>query len=40
MLQTKKLAKSYDPVVEFHHYELGAINLCFDGAAINVSTIC
>ena len=39
MLQTKKLTKSRGTVVEVIYYELGAINLYFDGAAISVSTI-
>lgn len=40
MLQAKKLTKSYDTVVELHHYNLGAINLYLDGAAVIVNTIC
>ena len=36
MLQTKKLTKSRDTVVEVHHYELGAINFYQTGAAISL----
>ena len=40
MLQTKKLTKSCGTVVKPIFYELGAINLYLEGAAITVSTIC
>ena len=39
ILQTKKLTNSYGTIVEVHHYELGAIDFYFKGAAISVSTI-
>ena len=37
---TKKLTKPCGTVVEVIYYELGAINLYLEGAAISVSTIC
>ena len=40
MLQTKKLTKSCGTLVDVHRYELEAINLYLEGAAISVSTIC
>ena len=36
MLQTKKLRKSYGTVVGVIYYELGAINLSFEGVTTSV----